>query len=189
MRGICLTTLRVVLLGLALAVLAPAGPASADFSGLLSAGSCSQKDGADANTGNGVQLPITFCDDGIPPTGGTTPNVGAVNAVAVPAKYTGSAGLPAKAGDAAGVPGADPAGDIALDADVTLPDPATNPMPAGGYPIVVMMHGCCTGSKAGWERATLDGTANDNEGWHYNNAWFASRGYVVLNYTARGFVD
>jgi dienelactone hydrolase len=25
--------------------------------------------------------------------------------------------------------------------------------------------------------------------WHYNNAWFASRGYVVLTYTARGFVD
>ena len=70
---------------------------------------------------------------------------------------------------------------------MTLPDPATHPMPAGGYPLVVMMHGCCSGSKTSWESATIDGGGAEN--WHYNNAWFASRGYVVLTYTARGFVN
>src|SRR5256885_1252112 len=46
------------------------------------------------------------------------------------------------------------------------------------------MHGCCQGSKGDWERNSFDPS---REQWHYNNAWFASRGYVVLNYTARGF--
>ena len=49
-----------------------------------------------------------------------------------------------------------------------------------------MMHGCCAGSKTGWENATADG---GGEKWHYNNAWFASRGYAVLTYTSRGFVN
>ena len=52
---------------------------------------------------------------------------------------------------------------------------------------MVMMHGCCSGSKASWEGSSIDPGGSEN--WHYNNAWFASRGYVVLNYTARGFVD
>jgi hypothetical protein len=34
----------------------------------------------------GPALPYTFCDDGLPPVGGRVPNIGAVNAVAVPEK-------------------------------------------------------------------------------------------------------
>jgi hypothetical protein len=124
-----------------------------------------------------------FCDDGLPPTGGTTPNPGAVNAVPVPAGYDGFVGLPPKSDDAVTVPGADPNGDIALDVDISIP---TVPAPAGGYPMVVMMHGCCSGSKKSWEATSFDA---GGELWHYSNAWFASRGYVVVNYTARGFVN
>ena len=40
-------------------------------------------------------------------------------------------------------------------------------------------------SKSDW-RGTIDG---EGEGWHYTDAWFAARGYVVLAYTSRGFVD
>jgi dienelactone hydrolase len=124
-----------------------------------------------------------FCDDGIPPVGGTTPNPGAVNAVPVPAKYDGYEGLPPKAPDATSVPGADSNGDVALDVDVSIP---TLPAPSGGYPVIVMMHGCCSGSKTSWEATSFDA---GGEQWHYNNAWFASRGYVVVTYTARGFVN
>src|SRR4051794_35785543 len=74
-----------------------------------------------------------FCDDGLPPTGGTVPNTGGVSAVTVPAKYQGYAGLPAKALDAASVPGADAAGDVALDVDVSMP---AGPPPPGGYPLI-----------------------------------------------------
>ena len=165
------------------AVGAPA-PASADLPTLL--GSCAARDALDDQTANGAELPFAFCDDGVPAVGGTTPNVGAVNAVSVPAAYTG-AGQPDKDPAAAlAVPG-NSGGDIALDADLSVPDPNRHPVPAAGYPLVVMMHGCCSGSKTGWEGKTIDPGGNEN--WHYNNAWFASRGYVVLNYTARGFVD
>ena len=51
-----------------------------------------------------------------------------------------------------------------------------------------MMHGCCGGNKTGWEVGRAAGGADaGGEQWHYSNAWFASRGYVVVNYTARGF--
>ena len=122
-----------------------------------------------------------LCNDGLPPVAGLVPNIGGVNAVRVPAKYDGYAGLPAKSADAASMPGADPDGYIALDVDISKP---TTPPPPGGYPLLVFMHGCCTGSKFDWERNSFDPTG---EHWHYNNAWFASRGYVVINYTARGF--
>jgi len=125
-----------------------------------------------------------FCDDGVPPTGGLTPNIGGTNAVLVPAKYDGFTGLPPKSADANTMPGADPTtGDIALDVDVSIP---TLPAPPGGYPLIVMMHGCCSGDRTSWESTSLDA---GGEKWHYNNAWFASRGYVVLTYTARGFVN
>jgi X-Pro dipeptidyl-peptidase (S15 family)/X-Pro dipeptidyl-peptidase C-terminal non-catalytic domain len=101
--------------------------------------------------------------------------------VAVPAKYDGYEGLPAKAADAASVPGADANGDVALDVDISVP---TLPPPPGGYPLIAFMHGCCNGTKLSWESTTFDA---GGEQWHYNNAWFAARGYVVLNYTARGF--
>jgi hypothetical protein len=52
--------------------------------------------------------------------------------------------------------------------------------------VVVMMHGCCSGNKTSWEATSFDA---GGEKWHYNNAWYASRGYVVITYTARGFVS
>lgn len=160
-----------------------AAPAYADLTSLKQ--HCVQKD-ARGSTG-ASPLPFRFCDDGLPPigTGGRTKNPGAQNAVAVPEKYNGFKGLPAKM-SADPNSGADNAGDISLDVDVSLPDPTANPLPPGGYPLIVMMHGCCWGNKTTWEANTID---SPDERWHYSNAWFASRGYVVLNYTSRGFVD
>jgi dienelactone hydrolase len=128
------------------------------------------------------------CDDGVPSTGGTTANQTGAKAVTVPALYGGNGytGLPPKAPGAASRPGADSNGNIALDVDVTLP---TTPPPAGGYPMLVLMHGCCAGDKTSWEATTFDGADAGGEKWHYNNAWFAARGYVVVTYTARGFVN
>src|SRR5205807_5171639 len=104
----------------------------------------------DAGTGP-VHLPYRFCDDGVPAFGGSTPNPGGPLAVQVPAAYKGYAGLPAiDMPAAAQVPGSS-AGMVALDVDVSMPDPARFPPPPGGYPLVVMMHGCCSGSKTGWE--------------------------------------
>jgi dienelactone hydrolase len=137
-----------------------------------------------------------FCDDGVPNAGGLVANGTGAAAVTVPAKYGGDgySGLPAGAG-APTDPGADAGGSIALDVDISWP---TTAAPAGGYPLIVMMHGCCGGNKTGWEAASFepvvpgtpvapDGTTDER--WHYNNAWFASRGYAVINYTARGFVN
>jgi dienelactone hydrolase len=169
-------------LALALCVLG-AGPAAADLSTLKA--SCGPRDAADGDTSNGRALPFIFCDDGVPPVGGRTANVGAVSGVAVPQRYTGYAGLPAKTTPDPNA-GADANGDIALDVDVSLPDPTRYPRPADGYPLLVMMHGCCSGNKTSWEAGTIDAPG---EQWHYSNAWFAARGYVVLTYTARGFVD
>ena len=163
-----------------LAVLVTATPASADLNTLKAA--CQTRDAADGDTGNGIQLPFRFCDDGLPPTGGRTPNVGALAAVAVPQRYEGYEGLPPKAAPDPNA-GADPDGNIALDVDVSLP---STPPPPGGYPLVAMMHGCCAGDKTGWEASSVDA---GGERWHYSNAWFASRGYVVINYTSRGFVN
>jgi hypothetical protein len=128
------------------------------------------------------------CDDGVPAFGGTTPNPTGAKAVTVPAKYGGNhyIGLPGKAPAASTVPGADSNGNVALDVDLTLPTVAP---PNGGYPMLVFMHGCCSGNKTSWEATSFDGADAGGEKWHYNNAWFAARGYVVLNYTARGFVD
>ncbi len=125
------------------------------------------------------------CDDGVPAFGGTTSNPTGAKAVTVPAKYGGNGyvGLPGKASAASAVPGADSNGNVALDIDLTLPTVAP---PQGGYPMLVFMHGCCSGNKTSWEATTFDA---GGERWHYNNAWFAARGYVVLSYTARGFVD
>lgn len=169
---------------LALAVLGAFAPAaSADLTSLKA--TCEQRDAADGDTGNGVTLPFRVCDDGTPAVGGRTPNVGALSAVAVPQKYGGFAALPAKVAPDPNA-GADPDGNIAIDAIVSLPDPATFPPPPGGYPLVVFMHGCCMGQKVDWTAPSIDA---GGERWHYSNAWFASRGYAVLNYTARGFVD
>jgi dienelactone hydrolase len=67
-----------------------------------------------------------------------------------------------------------------LDTDVTIPT-ATSAAPR---PLMIFLHGWGN-SKTDWESNTLDGTGKDT--YHWNNAWFASQGYLVLNYTARGF--
>jgi hypothetical protein len=122
-----------------------------------------------------------YCNDGNQPTSGRIPNIGGVRGVRVPAKYDGFDALPPKSADAASEPGADPDGFVSLDVDISIP---TLPAPPGGYPLIAFMHGCCAGTKADWERGDFEGP---REHWHNNNAWFASRGYVVINYTSRGF--
>jgi acetyl esterase/lipase len=179
----------------------PAAAHGAGFASLMA--SCSVKTVEDATS-----LSYRFCDDGVPATGGRTPNPGGVKAIEVPAAYytpgspTGAPnndgtidGLPPVAGPGSptpscDVPGAAPAAPvgtctIALDVDITMP---AGPPPPGGYPVVAMMHGCCSGNKTSWESTKLGGADTDSEKWHYNNAWFATRGYVVVTYTARGFV-
>ena len=145
--------------------------------------------GTNCSTDTTAPEDYVFCDDGVPSTGGLIPNLTGASAVTVPAKYGGDgySGLPASAG-APGDPGADPSGNIALDVDVSYPNPADFP---GPRPLLVFMHGCCSGSKTSWEATGSPGQRFDSPGelWHYNNAWFASRGYVVLTYTARGFVN
>ena len=146
------TTLRVCLACVLALVFAPV-PAKADLASLKAA--CRQQDAADADLSNGARLPFTFCDDGVPPAGGTTPNQGAVNAITVPERYAGFAGLPPKAAPDPGS-GADANGDIALDADVSMPDPSLNPVPEDGYPLIVLMHTCCAGDKRNFEASTID---------------------------------
>lgn len=66
-----------------------------------------------------------------------------------------------------------------LDVDVSIPDSAT-----GALPLMVMLHGWGN-SKTDFESTTLAGNGTNTYDW--NNAWFASHGWAVLNYTARGF--
>jgi hypothetical protein len=66
-----------------------------------------------------------------------------------------------------------------LDTDLTLPAGAHGPLP-----LMVMLHGWGD-SKTQFEASTLAG--NGTNTWHWNNAWFAARGFAVLNYSARGF--
>jgi dienelactone hydrolase len=124
---------------------------------------------------------VLRCDDGTPTAGGTTANEGGTAAVTVPAEYAGYRRLPKRAEDATSKPGADSEGNVALDASVTLP--ATS---GRRVPLVVMMHGCCAGSKTNWQADTFDAPG---ERWHYSDSWFAARGYAVITYTSRGFVN
>jgi pimeloyl-ACP methyl ester carboxylesterase len=67
-----------------------------------------------------------------------------------------------------------------LDTDVSVPVS----LPSKPGPLMILLHGWGN-SKTEWESTTLTGNGGDK--YHWNNAWFASLGYVVLNYTARGF--
>jgi predicted acyl esterase len=68
---------------------------------------------------------------------------------------------------------------LGLDTDLSLPLGATH-----ASQTLVMLHGWSL-DKTEWE---ADTTAGDGAGtWHWNNVWFASKGWVVVNYTARGF--
>ena len=145
--------------------------------------SCRTEDALDGQGSNAIQIPYRRCDDGVPRVGGRTPNEDARRAVRVPQRYKGYAGLPRRA-SADPDSGADSRGSIALDVNVALPDRRRHPRPLGGYPLIVLLHGS-PGSKNQW-RGTIDARG---EKWHYNDAWFAARGYVVLSYTSRGFVN
>jgi predicted acyl esterase len=74
-----------------------------------------------------------------------------------------------------------------MSVDVTIPCGASGPIP-----LVVMSHGW-SDDKTIWEetgrsnKKTSDFRPGSNSFW--NNIWFASRGYAVLNYTARGWHD
>ena len=160
---------------LALAVLAP-GAAARITPTLHDPASCDQLEPAPG-------LGAIRCDDGVPAAGGASANEGGVAAVTVPAKYEGYKRLPRRAGDAGAVPGADAQGNVALDVDITLPARRAR---GRGFPLLFLMHGCCAGSKTGWQADTVDAPG---ERWHYSDAWFAARGYAVVTYTARGFVN
>jgi predicted acyl esterase len=67
-----------------------------------------------------------------------------------------------------------------LDTDLSIPVAR----PGLRRPLIIFLHGWGN-SKTEWESTTLTG---DGAGtYHWNNAWFIAQGYVVLNYTARGF--
>jgi fermentation-respiration switch protein FrsA (DUF1100 family) len=68
---------------------------------------------------------------------------------------------------------------IPLDVDVTLPAQGNGP-----FPTIVMLHGW-GGNKTDFESTTPAG--NGSTTLHYNNLYYARRGYAVVNYTARGF--
>lgn len=68
---------------------------------------------------------------------------------------------------------------VPLDADLTVPAGPLSPRP-----LIVMLHGYAN-QKTEWESTSAASTDPDKD--HYNNFWFASRGYAVLTYTARGF--
>ena len=76
-----------------------------------------------------------------------------------------------------------------LDATLTLP---ARP-PRGPLPLVVFLHGFLS-SKAEYLSATREGTGPDRgadayKTVHWNNVWFATRGYAALAYSARGHGD
>jgi hypothetical protein len=70
---------------------------------------------------------------------------------------------------------------IGLDTDVSIPLTAKK-----ARPTIVMLHGWSQ-DKTTWEAATK---AGDGAGsYHWNNVWFVAHGWVVVNYTARGFQE
>ncbi|HWH44266.1 MAG TPA: CocE/NonD family hydrolase [Thermoleophilaceae bacterium] len=77
--------------------------------------------------------------------------------------------------------------------DVTLTLPARRPRGRRRQPLVVFLHGLLS-SKREYLSETAAGDGPDRGGDIYktvewNNVWFASRGYAVLSYSARGHGD
>src|SRR5687768_9040544 len=68
-----------------------------------------------------------------------------------------------------------------LDVDVTLPADAEAGRP---LPTIVMLHGW-GGDKSSFESDNAEGSSSTT--YHYNNTYYAQRGYAVVNPTARGF--
>ncbi|MBW3664497.1 MAG: hypothetical protein KY469_15460 [Actinobacteria bacterium] len=76
---------------------------------------------------------------------------------------------------------------LPLSVDVTVPCGASGPQPT-----VLMAHGF-TDDKTIWQETGKSDRVVSEErpatNTHWNNIWFASRGYTVVNYTARGWRD
>lgn len=74
-----------------------------------------------------------------------------------------------------------------LSVDVTVPCGAEGPQPA-----LLMAHGF-SDDKTVWQETgksdTVESVERPQSNSHWNNVWFASRGYTVVNYTARGWRD
>src|SRR4051795_2655190 len=74
---------------------------------------------------------------------------------------------------------------VPIDVDVTLP-----PTGDGPFPTIVMVHGL-GGDKTNFEAVDDNGTSADGKSsgqrFHYNNHFYASRGYAVLNISQRGY--
>jgi predicted acyl esterase len=68
---------------------------------------------------------------------------------------------------------------LGLDTDLSIPLGVTR-----AAPTTVMLHGWSQ-DKTYREAGTTAGNGADT--WHWNNAWFVSKGWVAINYTARGF--
>ena len=68
---------------------------------------------------------------------------------------------------------------LPLDVDVTLPESGDGP-----FPTIVMLHGL-GGTKEAFETADENGGSSVQR-FHYNNTFYARRGYAVVNLTARG---
>lgn len=68
---------------------------------------------------------------------------------------------------------------LGLDTDLSIPLDAARPRQT-----LVMLHGWGQ-DKTLWEAGTTAGNGADT--WQWNNVWFVSKGWVVVNYTARGF--
>jgi predicted acyl esterase len=69
---------------------------------------------------------------------------------------------------------------VGLDTDLSLPVKGKAPLPT-----LLMLHGW-SGDKTNWQASSRDGDGNPDK-YHWNNVWFVSKGYAVVNYTARGF--
>ncbi|HEV2686295.1 MAG TPA: hypothetical protein VGW79_06625 [Actinomycetota bacterium] len=76
---------------------------------------------------------------------------------------------------------------LPLSVDVTIPCDAR-----GSLPFVSMNHGW-TDDKTIWEETgrsdTVGSAFRPGPNAHWNNIWFASRGYAVMTYTMRGWHD
>jgi predicted acyl esterase len=70
---------------------------------------------------------------------------------------------------------------LGLDTDISIPLNVSS-----ARQTLVMLHGWSQ-DKTVWEADTKAGSSADS--WHWNNVWFVSKGWVVVNYTARGFQE
>ena len=149
---------------------------------------CENKDAADDDTANGIELGFRFCDDGAPTMDGGEGGVPVPVAYHPNEKGDDHTGLPAPA-TAEEIAAAEERDDLMPDAegdrvtlDVDISLPLSKRIPKGGRPLMVLAHGFGE-SDARWEANTIQGST---ETWHQSNAWFAARGYVVVNFRARG---